>query len=156
MQTKRCSKCGEVKPLIQFNKKKASKDGHRAQCKACQNSYQSAYQKTTAGKDLNKAKQARYRAKQTPAIYKITCLKNGRSYIGSSVAPKSRQTEHWSDLKQGRHKTLGLQEDYNLYGREAFTFAILQEASESDLRAIEQRYIDANPNGYNLQDALAY
>ena len=37
-----------------------------------------------------------------------------------------------------------------------FTFAILQEASESDLRAIEQRYIDANTNGYNLQDALAY
>ena len=35
MKTKRCSKCGEVKPINEFHKNKANKDGHRYSCKIC-------------------------------------------------------------------------------------------------------------------------
>lgn len=35
---KKCSKCGVVKPLEEFNKKKRSKDGRREQCRICQRS----------------------------------------------------------------------------------------------------------------------
>lgn len=33
--TKRCQKCGEVKPVTEFHKRSASPDGHQAWCKRC-------------------------------------------------------------------------------------------------------------------------
>lgn len=35
---KTCLKCGDVKPLDQFPKRKGATDGHRGECKACKNS----------------------------------------------------------------------------------------------------------------------
>jgi hypothetical protein len=35
--SKRCSKCGEVKPLTEFYRAKRHPDGHRARCKDCCN-----------------------------------------------------------------------------------------------------------------------
>ncbi len=35
MEAKECSKCGEVKDLCEFGKRKDSKDGHRRECKKC-------------------------------------------------------------------------------------------------------------------------
>ena len=35
MDAKRCSKCGEVKPLNEYYKEKGCRDGHRPDCKAC-------------------------------------------------------------------------------------------------------------------------
>lgn len=35
MEKKRCSKCGEEKPLSEFNKDRNSKDGLSTQCSAC-------------------------------------------------------------------------------------------------------------------------
>src|SRR5512137_2845818 len=35
MDTKVCSTCGEDKPLSEFNKNKARKDGYQQRCKAC-------------------------------------------------------------------------------------------------------------------------
>lgn len=34
-ETKRCVKCKEVKPLDQFHKNRARKDGHQDACKPC-------------------------------------------------------------------------------------------------------------------------
>ena len=34
---KKCSKCGELKELSEFNKKIVSKDGHRSECRKCHN-----------------------------------------------------------------------------------------------------------------------
>lgn len=39
MTTKKCSKCKESKPLVQFNKQKGAPDGHRGVCKACHRTY---------------------------------------------------------------------------------------------------------------------
>ena len=35
MKTKRCSRCGEVKPVSKFYKKKTSSDGLHSACKPC-------------------------------------------------------------------------------------------------------------------------
>lgn len=40
---KKCSRCKVEKPLSDFNKKAAAKDGHRAQCRQCQKSEGSSY-----------------------------------------------------------------------------------------------------------------
>lgn len=38
-ETKVCSKCGVEKPLVEFGKRKTSKDGRRGECKECNNAY---------------------------------------------------------------------------------------------------------------------
>lgn len=43
METKQCSKCEEVKPLDQFHRMKATKDGLRPNCKMCVKAYSSGY-----------------------------------------------------------------------------------------------------------------
>ncbi len=54
---KKCSKCGEVKPLSEFNKSKSRKDRHADWCKECLNIYSKAYRKANPEKILayNKA-----------------------------------------------------------------------------------------------------
>lgn len=42
---KECSKCGRVKPLTAFYKRKDSNDGLRSQCKECSNAYIKARKK---------------------------------------------------------------------------------------------------------------
>ena len=37
VKTKRCSKCGQIKPISEFYKKKSSKDGLYSICKECRN-----------------------------------------------------------------------------------------------------------------------
>lgn len=37
MDTKKCSRCGEVKPLFDFQKRAGAADGHRGACRLCEN-----------------------------------------------------------------------------------------------------------------------
>ena len=39
MNTKKCNKCGEIKPLAKFSKEKNTKDGRQRQCKGCNKRY---------------------------------------------------------------------------------------------------------------------
>jgi hypothetical protein len=50
LQNKQCSKCGQLKPKQDFNRRTASPDGLRQQCKKCHRAQQSKYSQTPAGK----------------------------------------------------------------------------------------------------------
>lgn len=43
VEEKKCSKCGETKPISEFLPRKVSKDGYRGQCKGCMREYYLAY-----------------------------------------------------------------------------------------------------------------
>ena len=45
METKKCSNCGEVKPINEFYKHKSRKDGLYSQCKCCANKKKEEYRK---------------------------------------------------------------------------------------------------------------
>lgn len=45
IEEKRCTKCGETKPLDQFHRRKDSPDGRRARCKECHNARTAAWRK---------------------------------------------------------------------------------------------------------------
>lgn len=46
IKTKKCSRCGRVLPVTEFNKKASSKDGLQGQCRECHNeSVRRSYQK---------------------------------------------------------------------------------------------------------------
>ena len=77
MNTKKCNKCGEIKPLAEFHKKTASKDGHQSQCKGCMKRYNEKNKaaKTEYDKRYNKKNkvaiaewQKRYNEKNKAAI----------------------------------------------------------------------------------------
>jgi group I intron endonuclease len=76
-------------------------------------------------------------------IYKITCVENGKFYIGSTVNKTQRWARHRRDLRDGTHPNKNLLASWVKYGEAAFLFEVLEEvADEVLLFAAEQRYLD--------------
>ena len=63
---KKCSKCGEVKLLDCFFRKKSAKDGHKSACKKCFHKFAKEYRDENTEKV--KAREAKYRAKNSEKI----------------------------------------------------------------------------------------
>src|SRR5260221_216219 len=74
----------------------------------------------------------------TSGIYKITCTVNKRIYIGSAVNLRKRQINHFSELQKNKHRNPKLQNAWNKYGEEAFTFEVLEYVLPMSLTAREQ------------------
>jgi group I intron endonuclease len=55
-------------------------------------------------------------------VYKITCLENGKIYIGSSKNINSRWNNHRWNLRNGKHHNYFLQSDWDMYGEDVFVF----------------------------------
>lgn len=88
-------------------------------------------------------------------IYIITNNENGKYYIGKSKDIDTRWYNHIYELNHNTHPNTHLQNAWNFYGENNFTFEVLQECKEEDIDAVEIKYIkeyDAcNPcKGYNI------
>jgi group I intron endonuclease len=90
-------------------------------------------------------------------IYKITNIKNGRIYIGSSCNIRKRWHGHAASLRCGKHYNQFLQHDYNKCGADAFVYELLESTEHLDQNArlaLEEEYImkyyDHGKNCYNL------
>ena len=59
-----------------------------------------------------------------PGVYRITCLKNNKVYIGESANLLGRLGKHSDALEQNRHDCFELQKDFNHYGKSFFVFEI--------------------------------
>lgn len=55
-------------------------------------------------------------------VYKIENFKNGRAYIGSSSDVEKRWQQHKKLLRQKKHHSYKLQEDWLKYEEDAFVF----------------------------------
>lgn len=90
-------------------------------------------------------------------IYKITNIKNGKFYIGSSINLELRHRQHILGLRANRHSCIRLQNSFNKYGEESFKYEVIEELdSEDQIRDREQYYLDLtkcyDPKiGYNVQ-----
>lgn len=88
-------------------------------------------------------------------LYKITNVKNGKFYIGSSKDVEFRWSEHKKHLNGNYHINKKLQNAWNFYGKENFSFDILETVNECDLLVKEQFYLNMfKPHmkeiGYNI------
>lgn len=85
-------------------------------------------------------------------IYKIENLINGKVYIGQSIHIERRWQEH---CKPSSRSLIG--KAIQKYGKEHFTFQVLDECDEEYLDELEERYISVYnsvvPNGYNIETA---
>lgn len=73
-----------------------------------------------------------------PGIYKITCTANKKIYVGSAVNLHKRCNAHFNALRQHKHKNPHLQNAWNKYGEQSFTFSILEYVLPISLTAREQ------------------
>src|SRR5258708_1253606 len=78
----------------------------------------------------------------TLGIYKVTCIGNGRFYIGSAVNLQQRKRQHFSDLRLNKHGNRHVQRAWNKYGEQAFTFEVLEQVLPISLLAREQYWLN--------------
>lgn len=90
---------------------------------------------------------------RTVGIYKITCVPNGKIYIGSSVDVHHRWEQHRTHFKTGKHNNKYMLRAFEKYGKESFMWEIIEECSRNVLWEREQYYLDAlqpfDEKGYN-------
>ena len=79
-------------------------------------------------------------------IYALTCIINGKAYVGSTKAKLGkRMREHRCLLEQGQHATGGLLDDWRRFGGSSFRMAELEGLPTADLparRTAELRWMD--------------
>ncbi len=84
-------------------------------------------------------------------IYQITNTINNKIYIGSAINYDTRIKRHLNDLKIGRHHSTKLQRSYNKYGKEVFSFEIIESVTDIDLLIkIEQKWLTEKQPEYNM------
>jgi group I intron endonuclease len=84
-------------------------------------------------------------------VYKIFNTRNNKCYIGSSVNIENRWKFHKSHLLKNTHHCKYLQNAYNKYGNDCFTYSILEtcDRDKDILLALEQQYLDILKPEYN-------
>lgn len=83
METKRCTMCGELKPLFEFFKNKGQKDGLTCQCKFCIKIYSRNYRHTKLGLSSNIYGRQRQRSKRKGWSMPTYTLKEFRRWLFS-------------------------------------------------------------------------
>ena len=85
-------------------------------------------------------------------IYMIRNKINNKVYIGQTINIDNRWMQHRSRLKCQSHENKHLQSAYDLYGKDAFEYILLEECEENELNDKEKFYIkyyDSYYSGYN-------
>lgn len=98
---------------------------------------------------------------RNPGIYIITNLVNNKYYIGESVNWEIRIQNHKNELRNNLHPNFYLQNSYNKYGVESFSFELLEECEEQFLASQENYWCNLlnthnSKFGYNLKPTNPY
>lgn len=89
-------------------------------------------------------------------IYCIKNNKNNKVYIGQSIDIEKRKIGHFYKLNHNLHENEHLQNSFNKYGSECFSFCVISECLREDLNCLETKYIEEynacnSSYGYNLR-----
>lgn len=87
------------------------------------------------------------------AIYKITNCINGKMYIGQTIHPNRRWTEHKQKARNGQDQ-FPIHLAIAKYGADNFTFEIIEwtEDFNNEERRLIQELNTLSPNGYNISE----
>lgn len=93
IQTKRCSKCKQIKPLSEFSKNRTKLDGLNYQCKTCRNRWKKQYRQTQKGKVTESAYLKTAKGKVARKRYQ-------QSEKGRQV--RKRASKHYQQSEKGK------------------------------------------------------
>ena len=79
-------------------------------------------------------------------IYLITCLINGKKYVGQSIDIKRRFNQHRRKEHNSKLKT-----EFEKFGIDAFEFKVLEECEASELAEREDYYLKTFKPEYNIR-----
>lgn len=80
-------------------------------------------------------------AQEYPGVYCIKCSGNGKEYIGQTSKPiHVRWDEHIQKLECKRHHNRWLQDDWDRFGKEKFTFRVLEVVTDEVWLLDRERY----------------
>lgn len=74
------------------------------------------------------------------SVYRITNIKNGRIYIGSTSNFEIRRSEHLAHLRKGKHVNRFLQSDFKIYGEQSFLFEVIHDGFISRQQMLLKEY----------------
>ena len=116
---------------------------------------------------MDRRKQLKLAYKETPrpmGVYQILNKKSNKIYIGSSLNLPGKLNSSRFQLELQSHYNKALQEDWNMYGAESFSFEILEQLDPQKiikenwpkaLAELEEMWLDKlqpyNEKGYNKQ-----
>ena len=94
-------------------------------------------------------------------IYKIECVPTKQCYIGQTIDINRRKNKHFSTLNSNKHDNMKLQNAWNKYGENNFTFDfwIFKDITKEELDFLECEYIEkynSLDNGFNLVPGGGY
>ena len=120
------------------------------------------HQRKKKAMDRRKALKREYKENTLAGVFQITNTANGKILIGKGMNGKGKLNSHQAQLKMGVHRNKGLQQDWNHYGAEQFTFEVLDylefrddspQKQQKDLAALEELWLDKlrpyGERGYN-------
>lgn len=87
-------------------------------------------------------------------IYGIKCLNTNKWYIGQSNNIMRRWMYHVAMLNAGRHHSHKLQDAWDRYGAESFTFRVIRQSEIESLDILEEeciRMFHGYSDGYNAK-----
>lgn len=112
---KTCTRCKELKPLSDFYKLSASKDGHRTQCKTCSDKYKN---KERIEIVKHKRKFQKFLFKDDICRIEIISQKYGLQYSIIDTEDYCRVKEHiWHISYNKKHRTFYVTTDIKLNGK---------------------------------------
>ena len=87
-------------------------------------------------------------------VYKIENIVNHKKYIGLTNNINRRRSRHFGDLASKRHDNKFLQKEYDIFGKDNFSFEQIfcGDVDADEIEELEKYYIayfDSYQNGYN-------
>lgn len=85
----------------------------------------------------------------TSGVYVIRNTANLSCYIGRAVSFENRVYLHFWSLRRGDHHSQHLQRAFDKYGEDVFEAQLLEECGKTELKMVEQWWIDNAKPEYN-------
>jgi hypothetical protein len=88
--------------------------------------------------DRKELKRLAKETKTEAGIYQIKNTRNGKLFIGTTPNLKTINGQQFT-LKMGSHMNKALQQDWNAFGEDAFTFAVLEILEQPETGYFDQK-----------------